>query len=114
MRILDPNSLGAQNRAKLEDVITETSNVSDDCEETVQKATIALLRANGYTVLQTSVRKRMQHCPQCGAPFWPVGGTAQDKGIPDLLVRPEDSNLPLWLGIEVKGAKTRLSPEQKQ
>jgi hypothetical protein len=75
-------------------------------EADVQKLIVAYLRLHGLAVLETS--RRRKRCP-CGR--WPAGGDGCDKGTPDLLVW-----LPvpgLWLGLEVKGARTCLSPEQR-
>lgn len=75
-------------------------------EADVQRLIVAFLRLHRLTVLETSRRRRRCRCGR-----WPAGGDGADKGVPDLLVwlwRPGS-----WLGLEVKGPKTRLSPEQR-
>ncbi len=75
-------------------------------EEATQKLIVAFLRVHGYTVLETSRRRRRCRCGR-----WPVGGDGASKGVPDLLVWL--SRWGVWYGLEVKGARTRLSPEQR-
>lgn len=77
-------------------------------EDEIQCSIIELLELSGFTVWSTSrVRRR---CPQCKA-FVP-GGDGVDKGLPDLVfyhpVFPR-----LVGGIEVKGPRTAVSPEQR-
>jgi hypothetical protein len=75
-------------------------------EADVQKLIVAYLRLHGLTVLETSRRRRRCRCGR-----WPAGGDGADKGVPDLLVWLAGRGS--WLGVEVKGQKTRLSPEQR-
>ena len=82
-------------------------------EWSVQKTIEDGLLHLGYLVLHTQHQYTLQHCPTCGAEFRATGGYGADKAIPDLLVRHPAWPVGLWLGIEVKGTKTRLSPEQK-
>jgi hypothetical protein len=83
-------------------------------EEVVQSHIIAALRAAGLRVLQTTHRYRRQRCPRCGCMFAQQGGYGADKGVPDLLARdPQRDGRGCWVGLEVKGAQTALSPEQK-
>jgi len=74
-------------------------------EACIQGAIIQALRLLGYTVLMTSRNRR--RCYRCGA--YSNAGDGCDRGIPDLLVSLGDGR---WLGLEVKGPKTRLSTEQ--
>ena len=67
----------------------------------------------GYTVLHTQHIYRKQTCPGCGKHFRPTGGYGADKAVPDLLVRHPSWPVGVWRGIEVKGTKTALSPEQE-
>lgn len=71
------------------------------------------LRADGATVLSTTVRYKLQTCPRCSHRFRPVGGYGATPGVPDRLVRLDNWPRGVWLGLELKGSKTRLSPEQK-
>lgn len=75
-------------------------------EDDVQATIVEALRLLGYVVLVTS--RRRKRCRVCGA--FSSGGDGCDRGIPDLLVSLGDGR---WLGLEVKGPKTRLSPEQR-
>lgn len=84
-------------------------------EEDVQANIIATLSTMGLRVLQTSHRVKMVCCPHCQGKFRPPGNYGATKGVPDLLVRCPEQDAPgAWLGMEVKGPKTRLSPEQKE
>ena len=84
-------------------------------EEDVQANIIASLSTIGLRVLQTSHRVKMVSCPHCQGKFRPPGNYGATKGVPDLLVRcPEQHDPGAWIGLEVKGPKTRLSPEQKE
>jgi hypothetical protein len=82
-------------------------------EADLQRAIIAQLRAKGYEVLTTSrVRKRVR-CSGCGSWSWPTGGDGVSLGLADLMVTHSRWRLPVWLGIEVKGSRTAISPIQK-
>ena len=75
--------------------------IKDDRRESeIQSSIVKLLRGFGFTVLVTS--RNLQR-----------GGSAIQKGIPDLLV-----SIPgvayAWVGIEVKTAKGRVRPEQQE
>lgn len=74
-------------------------------EADVQAAIVDALRWRGETVLVTSRHRRRCLCGR-----YPPAGDGCDRGIPDLLVSLGDGR---WLGLEVKGPKTRLSPEQR-
>jgi hypothetical protein len=76
-------------------------------EAATQKLIVDALRLMGFVVLETS--RRRKRCWSCGA--WPKGGDGVSKGVPDLLVFLRGPWL--WLGLEVKGPATRLSPEQR-
>lgn len=52
-----------------------------------------------YTVLKTTNSKAK-------------GPTGASRGVPDLLVRGPKYPSGVWVGLEVKGPKTQLSPEQ--
>lgn len=75
-------------------------------EDDVQATIVEALRLLGYVVLVTS--RRRKRCRVCGA--FSSGGDGCDRGIPDLLVSLDDAR---WLGMEVKGPRTRVSPEQR-
>jgi len=77
-------------------------------EDQVQAAIVRALRAAGYTVLITSRRRR--RCVHCGR--YSAGGDGVSRGLPDLLVW--DQRRGGWIGIEVKGARTAVSPEQRE
>jgi hypothetical protein len=68
-------------------------------ESDLQSAIEGALRAAGLTVLHTSAFRARG----------PLGTT---PGVPDLLVSCGRS--PLWLGLEVKTPRGRLSPAQKE
>ncbi len=79
-------------------------------EADIQRLIVSFLRLLGYTVLETS--RHRKRCRGCGR--WPAGGDGCDRGLPDLLVAvPKGGGMRRWLGLEVKGAETRLSPEQQ-
>lgn len=92
----------------------------DASEEQVQQAIQQALLACRYRVLSTVHRYRRQPCPECGQMIRPSGGIGATPGVPDLLVSHDawggggGGALPLWAGIEVKGPRTRLSPEQEE
>jgi len=77
-------------------------------EAQIQQGIIQLLELAGFVVWSTSrVRRR---CPECKA-FVP-GGDGVDKGLPDLVFcHPKIPRL--MGGIEVKGYRTTISPEQR-
>lgn len=79
-------------------------------EEQVQASIVQALRSAGYEVLKTSrVRKRCVHCGKFSS-----GGDGVSRGVPDLLVRNPEWPPAVWLGVEVKGGRTALSPEQHE
>lgn len=79
-------------------------------EEQVQASIVQALLAAGYEVLKTSrVRKRCVHCGKFSS-----GGDGVSRGLPDLLVRNPEWPPAVWFGIEVKGGRTALSPEQQE
>ncbi len=81
-------------------------------EEDIQKLMIDGLRLKGYTVLTTSRQRRGVSCPKCGTKNFPSKGDGVDKGLPDLMVwHPRWGAC--WLGLEVKGPETPVSPEQE-
>lgn len=67
-------------------------------EETVNRAIRSALEALGYEVLSTTVRNAR-------------GGYGASRGVPDLLISRPGWRVG-WLGMEVKGPKTPVSPEQ--
>jgi hypothetical protein len=79
---------------------------SGDTEEQLQQTIVQALRLAGFVVLQTSRHRR--RCRRCGC--WPAGGDGVDKGTPDLLVWSPSRGA--WIGAEIKGPHTRVSPEQ--
>lgn len=79
-------------------------------EDDVQRQIVRALREAGYTVLQTS--RRRKRCVHCGR--YSTGGDGADRGVPDLIVRNPVWPPAMWLGIEVKGGKTAVSPEQRE
>ncbi len=92
-------------------------------EKPIQNRTIRRFEAHGYIVLETSEHRRKIQCMQrdregkqvagCGRWFTPPGGRGTDKAIPDLFVHHPSKYPPyLWIGIEMKGTDTILSPEQ--
>lgn len=94
-------------------------------EESVQRTIIDGLRVHaGLTVLQTSHRvKQHRKCRSCGTVTqlkpacgkcgsWLPMGNGVDPGVPDLLVTRRSWPVGVWIGLEVKGPGTRLSPEQ--
>ena len=118
----DITAYGAHNTAKLAAALESPidprllptiSEESSDCEESVQKETIKTLRERGYKVLQTSVRYKSVKCPDCGCRFFDHQGTGQTPGIPDLLIQLENDPSILWMGLEMKGAHTKISQAQK-
>lgn len=124
-RDLDVGAFGTQNAERIQAAQAAAERVDPRFqppvsieggrEEEVQGATIVELRRLDYTVLQTSVRFRMVRCPACDHVFHNHADTGQSPGIPDTLVHasawPVSS---LWLGLEIKGAKTPLSKRQKE
>lgn len=86
---------------------------SKQSEDDVQQSIITLLRLKGYEVLQTSEHRRRVQCPHCTQWSTPYGGSGCDKGVPDLIVSRDSWPAGTWLGIEVKGPKTKVSAAQK-
>jgi hypothetical protein len=82
-------------------------------EEDIQRAIIQLLELHGFTVHQTSRRGVKGRCPRCHQLVKVFGGDGASKGLPDLMVRKASWPPIVWAGLEVKGPKTRISPEQK-
>lgn len=78
-------------------------------EGDLQAAIVRRLRAGGHVVLSTSRHRRGVVCARCGAWTMPQGGDGADRGVPDLLVHADGAR---WIGIEVKGHRTEVSPEQ--
>ena len=84
-------------------------------EDQIQRTIVEGLTVLGYTVLITS--RRRKRCTNCGQ--FPGGGDGASKGVPDLLVTRDEWDTPsqgwaLWCGLEVKGPKTKVSPEQRE
>ncbi|MCX6359769.1 MAG: hypothetical protein NT029_08190 [Armatimonadetes bacterium] len=79
-------------------------------EGELQAAITRRLRADGHTVLSTSRHRRGVTCRKCGAWSMPQGGDGVDRGVPDLLVHVDGAR---WIGMEVKGHRTAVSPEQQ-
>jgi len=77
-------------------------------EDQVQAAIVRALRGAGHEVLITSRRRR--RCVHCGR--YSAGGDGVSRGLPDLLVW--DQRRRGWIGIEVKGPRTAVSPEQRE
>lgn len=83
-------------------------------ESEIQAGIVQGLRTYGYTVHVTSARPKRVRCEGCGSWFWPAKcGTGATPGTPDLLVRRDNWPRAVWLGVEIKGEATRLSPEQR-
>ena len=82
-------------------------------EASVQSAIVARLSWAGYLVMSTSRVRKGVKCT-CGRFFFPTGSDGVTKGCPDLFISHLRWPPGLWIGIEVKGSQTPLSPEQKQ
>lgn len=67
-------------------------------EESVNRSVRDALEMLGFVVLSTTVRNAR-------------GGYGASKGVPDLLVSRDGWGC--WMGLEIKGPKTRVSDEQK-
>lgn len=80
-------------------------------EEQIQAQFIEYLQLTGHEVLQTS--RRGVFCRHCRRKVYgPDGAT---KGLPDLLFTHKKwFSKRGWVGVEVKGAKTAVSDEQKR
>lgn len=83
-------------------------------EDQIQKLIIEGLEWHGYLVMETSRRRKRSVCPTCGTTFWQAGGDGATKGVPDLLVIHKSWPKFVWVGLEVKGPNTRVSPEQAE
>ena len=83
-------------------------------EDQIQETIIGGLRAFGYTVLVTSNRGIRSTCPRCAASFTAFGGYGATPGVPDLIVTRNNWAIGQAMLVEVKGPKTKLSPEQEQ
>lgn len=81
-------------------------------EDVAQDAVVTTLRADGYTVLVTSRRRKRVRCNRCNQWQWPEGGDGVTPGLPDLLVSRDTWPSACWLGLEMKGTDTPLSAEQ--
>jgi hypothetical protein len=63
--------------------------------------------------LVTTVRYKLQECPECGHRFRPVGGYGATPGVPDNLLLPHWIPSGLGVLLELKGSDTPFSsPEQ--
>jgi hypothetical protein len=82
-------------------------------EESTQAAIIEELARRGYLVLSTSEHRKREQCAGCGAWRTPGKGRGTTPGVPDLLVSRDEWPPGVWLGLEVKGARTAVSREQK-
>lgn len=82
-------------------------------EAQIQATIEAGLAYLGYIVLHTQHRYRLQTCPNCSRRFRPAGGYGADKAIPDLLVTHPAWSTGIFIGLEIKGPKTAISPEQR-
>jgi hypothetical protein len=71
-----------------------------ECERDVLHCIVTGLTLMGYTVLRVGQRRS------------DLGG--QDRGAPDLLVTCERFPPGVWIGLEAKGSRTRLSAEQQR
>lgn len=81
-------------------------------EEDLQQTIVQGLRLLKYRVLVTSRRRKRFQCSRCGAWGWPEGGDGVDKGLPDVLCYVPERQA--WIGLEVKGTRTAVSPEQRE
>lgn len=81
-------------------------------EESIQAAIIEGLTLMKFTVLQTSHRTKLTECPACSMRFRPGGGYGATPGVPDLLISHPSWPVGCWLGMEVKGPTTAISPAQ--
>lgn len=72
------------------------------------------LHLDGCEILSTVHRYKLQTCPCCHNQFRPVGGYGATPGVPDRLVRLPDWPRGVWLGIELKGSDTAVSPAQRR
>lgn len=122
-RVIDPSAYGAQNAARIADALARPvdarlvdapADTASTREEDTQRAIIAHFRGEPVDLLQASVRYHLTRCPECGHMFHDHRDTGQTAGVPDLLLHGSAWPLPLWLGCEVKGEKTRLSDAQKR
>jgi hypothetical protein len=77
-------------------------------EDEVQAAVVEYLQLVGCTVLVTS--RRRKRCAGCGRVS--AGGDGATKGVPDLLVSHPRFPEAMWLGVEIKNRKGKLSREQ--
>lgn len=77
-------------------------------EAQIQQGIIQLLELAGFVVWSTSrVRRRCSHCGSYSS-----GGDGVEKGLPDVVF--SHPRIPrLMGGIEVKGPRTAVSPEQR-
>lgn len=83
-------------------------------EDEIQRAIIVDLRLRGYEVLETSEHRRAEPCPHCKKFHTSTQGRGCLPGVPDLLVTHEDFPELCFLGLEVKGPKTPITPKQQQ
>ena len=103
----------------------KTENAQKETEAGRQERAIHLLQIMGYEVLETSEHRKKIMCGRtdsrgllvpnsgCGKWFMPTGGRGVDYGIPDLLVRHLSRYPPyIWIGIEMKGDATPITPQQ--
>lgn len=84
-----------------------------DTESNVQRGIIERLTLAGYTVVVTSRIRRGSRC-RCGQWNVPAGGDGVTRGCPDLFVTHHAWPTAVWLGLEVKTATGRVSPEQQR
>ena len=90
-------------------------------EQSIQQNTEGILTHWNFLVFVTTLHlKNINHRCQCGRQKWitPDWKTGQTPGIPDIFTVRPHWNSPfqigaLWRGIEMKGSKTSVSPEQQ-
>ncbi len=88
--------------------------ITDAAEKAIQQQIVDTLRNVGLLVLETSEKRRRYPCKKCGTIDYAQGGRpGVSKGLSDLLVRRRTWPHAMWLALECKARKTKLSAEQE-
>lgn len=83
-------------------------------EEQAEREIDAQAARAGWSVLSTVHRHTRHTCSRCGHNEWHRGGYGASPGIPDRLLFRHDTPRYYLLGVEVKGDRTEVSPEQQR
>ena len=90
-------------RSKNQTTLSETS---------IKNQSVALLRALGYTVMETGKARSKQRCKTCGTQAYATGWQGNTVGLPDMYIHSMNWPRGVSLAIEIKTMKGAIRPEQ--